>query len=114
MGEIDSGGLQVLLKTGAWHAVAPRPNAFVVNIGDLYEVWTNNRWRSTVHRVMKPPPDSAAASAPRLSIPVFTGPRRDSMIEALPTCVSGDNPPLYKPIKAFDHLMQKLNISNAV
>ena len=111
--DIDSGGgLQVRLKSGEWHAVPPTPGAFVVNIGDLYEVWTNGRWRATVHRVMKPPPGSAAASAPRLSIPFFTGPRNDAVIEAMPTCVDEGRPPKYAPVRALDHLLKKLQGSN--
>ena len=39
VGHMDAGGLQVRLQSGEWHAVLPRKNAFVVNIGDLYEVW---------------------------------------------------------------------------
>ena len=112
IGDMDAGGLQVRLKSGEWHAVRPTANAFVVNIGDLYEVWTNGRWRSTVHRVMKPPAGSAAASAPRLSIPFFTGPHNDAIIEAMPTCVDEQHPPKYEPVKALDHLLRKLNVSN--
>lgn len=52
LGNINAGGLQVLLQSGEWQAVVLQKGAFVVNIGDLYEVWTNGRWRSTVHRVM--------------------------------------------------------------
>lgn len=100
------------LASGEWHPVLPRPNAFVVNIGDLYEVWTNGRWRSTVHRVMKPPASSAAAGAPRLSIPFFTGPHNDAIIEAMPTCVDAEHPAKYEPVKALDHLLRKLNVSN--
>jgi isopenicillin N synthase-like dioxygenase len=96
----------------------------VVNIGDLYEVWTNGRWRSTVHRVTKPPPGSAAASSPRLSIPFFTGPRNDAVVEAMPTCVGegippryacvGEGiPPRYAPVRVRDHLLGKLRASNS-
>lgn len=110
LGALDAGGLQVRLKTGEWHAVRPVANAFVVNIGDLYEVWTNGRWRSTVHRVMKPPGGSRAASAPRLSIPFFTGPHNDAIID--PTLVDTENPPKYAKVKALDHLLFKLGVSN--
>ncbi|KAL3815357.1 hypothetical protein ACHAXA_002141 [Cyclostephanos tholiformis] len=113
IGDLDAGGLQVLLPTGEWQAVPPTPGAFVVNIGDLYEVWTNGRWRSTVHRVTKPPPGSIAASSPRLSIPFFTGPRNDAIIEALPTCVDEGRPSRYAPVRAIDHLLGKLQVSNA-
>ena len=112
VGDADAGGLQVRLRSGEWHAVRPQPGAFVVNIGDLYEVWTNGRWRSTVHRVMKPPAHSAAARAPRLSIPFFTGPHNDAIIEAMPTCVDAEHPPKYEPVRALDHLLRKLSASN--
>ena len=112
VGDLAAGGLQVRLQTGEWHAVPPTAGAFVVNIGDLYEIWTNGRWRSTVHRVMKPPPGSAAASAPRLSIPFFTGPRDEAVIEAMPTCVDEGHPPKYAPVSAGDHLLKKLGVSN--
>ena len=112
VGALDAGGLQVLLKSGQWAAVTPRRNAFVVNIGDLYEVWTNGRWRSTVHRVMKPPSGSTAATQPRLSIPFFTGPHDDARISCLPTCVSATNPAKYAPVSAGEHLRRKLGISN--
>jgi isopenicillin N synthase-like dioxygenase len=112
VGALDAGGLQVVLKSGRWAAVTPRRNAFVVNIGDLYEVWTNGRWRSTVHRVMKPPPGSQASIQPRLSIPFFTGPHDDARISCLPTCVSDTNPAKYQPVSAGEHLRRKLGISN--
>jgi isopenicillin N synthase-like dioxygenase len=108
VGDLDAGGLQVKLPNGNWHAVPPVPGAFVVNIGDLYEVWTNRRWRSTVHRVMNPPCGSAAATNPRLSIPFFTGPRNNSVITAMPTCVDKDHPIQYAPVTAGDHLFKKL------
>jgi isopenicillin N synthase-like dioxygenase len=112
VGDIDAGGLQVLMRSGEWMAVPPTPGTFVVNIGDLYEVWTNGRWKSTVHRVTKPPPGSIAATSPRLSIPFFTGPRNDAIIEALPTCVDVDRPQMYPPVRALDHLLRKLRVSN--
>ncbi|EOD23912.1 hypothetical protein EMIHUDRAFT_463590 [Emiliania huxleyi CCMP1516] len=109
LGEEGAGGLQVKLRSGHWHALQPVRGCFVVNIGDLYEVWTNGRWRSTVHRVMKPPAGSASAAAPRLSIPFFTGPHNEA---ALPTCVDEEHPPLYEPVLAREHLRRKLSASN--
>jgi isopenicillin N synthase-like dioxygenase len=49
------GGLEVLDPGGAWTGVEPVPGAFVINLGDLMARWTNDRWRSTLHRVVDPP-----------------------------------------------------------
>ena len=45
VGDLDAGGLQVKLRTGEWHAIPPTSDAFVINIGNLSEIWTNGRWR---------------------------------------------------------------------
>ena len=98
-----AGGLQVQLKSGKWHSLAPRADAFIVNAGDLYEDWTNGRWMSTVHRVLAPEPGSLAASSSRLSIPFFSGPALDAVITTIETCASDGNPPkLKEPISAYD------------
>lgn len=112
VGAMDAGGLQVLLPSGEWYPVRPEHGCFVVNIGDLYQIWTNDRWRSTVHRVTNPAVGSVAAGATRLSIPFFTGPHNDALIETIPTCVSPSNPAKHAPVKALDHLLSKLAASN--
>ena len=97
------------LKSGEWKDVRPRPEGFVVNLGDLIEDWTNGRWRSAVHRVVAPQTGSEAAKMSRLSMPYFSGPHDDALIETLPTCISdGDTIRLFTPIRAGDHLMKKL------
>ena len=107
-GRLDAGGLEVLLPSGEWVAVPPVRGGFVVNIGDLYQVWTNDRWKSTVHRVAAPPPGSTAAAAPRLSIPFFTGPTKSAIISAIPSCVPPGERPRHPPIEAGEHLRRKL------
>ena len=112
-GRAGSGGLEVQSPDRAsWIPVEPQPGCFVVNIGDLHEVWTNGRWRSTVHRVTNPPPGSPARLQSRFSIPFFTGPSGDSIIEVLPTCVDEDHPAQWAPVSAKAHLLSKLAVSN--
>jgi isopenicillin N synthase-like dioxygenase len=63
-------GLQIIGPDGAWHDVLPEPGTFLVNLGDLLAKGTNDRWRSTVHRVV-PPPADLAGLARRRSIAFF-------------------------------------------
>jgi len=65
-------GLEVLDKRDQWQTVTSAEDAFVVNIGDVLERWTHGRWRSTLHRVVNPPADSAACD--RLSLGYFQHP----------------------------------------
>lgn len=53
-----SGGLEILAPDGAWRPVPPVEGAFIINIGDLMALWTNDRWVSTLHRVVNPSPDA--------------------------------------------------------
>ena len=85
------GGLQVLGKDGAWLDVPHLPGCFVVNIGDMLARWTNDRWVSTLHRVVNPPPDRVAESR-RQSVVFFQNPNYDAVVSCLPSCVDGANP----------------------
>jgi len=99
-------GLQVLNRQGAWIDVVAPPGTFVCNIGDLMQHWTNDRWVSTLHRVVNPP-RAAAAGNRRLSIPFFHQPNHDALIECLPTCCGPDNPPRYEPVTSGQHRLTK-------
>ena len=79
------GGLQVMTKSDGWMDVPAIPGALVVNIGDLMAEWTNDRWVSTLHRVVNPPRDQANDSR-RISLVFFHQPNYDALIECLPTC----------------------------
>jgi isopenicillin N synthase-like dioxygenase len=106
LAEDKPGGLQVLQRDGTWLNVAPpEPSCYIVNIGDLMARWTNNRWKSTVHRVVNPPRDKAMVSR-RQSIVFFHHPNEDANIECLPTCVNGAA--LYEPTTPGRHLREKL------
>ena len=94
------GGLQVEGASGVWHDVQPQKGALVVNLGDAMARWTNDRWRSTMHRVLVP-------LGRRQSIAFFHNANWDGMIECIPSCLSEGEHPRYEPIAAGPHLMGK-------
>lgn len=100
------GGLQVLAKDGSWADVPTLPGTFVVNIGDLMAEWTNDRWVSTLHRVVNPPRDKALGSR-RISLVFFHQPNYDAMVECLEGCARDGLPPKYAPVSSGDHLRSK-------
>jgi isopenicillin N synthase-like dioxygenase len=102
------GGLEVMTPSGAWEPVPWIEDGFVVNIGDLMAQWTNDRWVSTMHRVVNPP-RTAGSDGRRLSIVFFHQPNGDATISAIPTCVSDGASPLYAPTTSGEHLMMKVN-----
>jgi len=101
-----AGGLQVMDKTGNWVDVPSIAGSFVLNLGDLMAVWTNDRWVSTMHRVVNPPPDPTRHE--RISVPFFHWPNWDASIECIPTCASPDNPPRHHATTPREHHVQKL------
>jgi isopenicillin N synthase-like dioxygenase len=99
------GGLQVLDKSEQWVDVPAIKDSFVVNIGDLMAVWTNDKWVSTVHRVVNPPREHAHRE--RFSMPFFHQPNFDARIECIPTCAGPDDPPRYEPVLSGEYIMEK-------
>lgn len=102
-------GLQVAKDRGApvWHDVPFIEDGFVVNLGDLMRRWTNDKWCSTLHRVINPPEGQAGVWGRRQSIAFFHNLNADATVEVIPTCVSDDSPLLYDPINAKEFLMLK-------
>jgi isopenicillin N synthase-like dioxygenase len=100
-------GLEIVGPDGDWWPVVPAAGAFVINLGDLLAEWTNDRWRSTIHRVA-PPPAQVGGPALRRSAAFFLDGDYDMVVECLPTCWSEDDPPRYAPVTGGDHLLQKL------
>jgi isopenicillin N synthase-like dioxygenase len=96
----------VLNRRGEWVDVVSPPDAFVVNLGDLMMHWTNDRWVSTLHRVVNPPRDAASGSR-RQSIVFFYQPNYDALIECLPGCCSPGRPPKYAPVTSGEHRLRK-------
>ena len=75
----DTAGLEVQTRTGDWLPVQPPAGGFVVNIGDLMQRWTGDRWVSTLHRVV----GEVDVSPRRQSLVFFHNPRNDALIETL-------------------------------
>ncbi len=99
-------GLQIVAPDGGWIDVIPADDALVINLGDLTAQWTNDQWRSTVHRVV--PPTAVNGPAVRRSAAFFLDGNWDAVIECLPTCTSDTAPPKYAPVTAGEHLTAKL------
>lgn len=102
----SSGGLQVLRKDGEWIDAIPQEDELVINVGDMLERHTNNKLRSTIHRVANPPKEQWAN--PRFSIPFFMHPRGDMDLSCMPECVDEKNPKAFDDISAGDFLHQRL------
>jgi isopenicillin N synthase-like dioxygenase len=98
----DSGALTLLLQdeqpglevfhANEWHLVEPRRDALVVNIGDIVQVWSNDRYTAAQHRGL------VSADAERFSAPFFFNPAYSTLYAPLPSTVDAQHPPRYRPI----------------
>lgn len=103
-----SGGLQIFTPEGDWREVPPVEGAFVINIGDLMALWTNDRWVSTLHRVINLDV-GAAKSARRQSLAFFHQPNWHQEISCIETCLVPGEAPRYQPVQSGPYLMGKFN-----
>jgi isopenicillin N synthase-like dioxygenase len=99
-------GLQVLNKNNEWISVTALPEQIVVNVGDMLQRLTNNKLKSTTHRVVNPPKDKWGTS--RYSIPFFLHPRSEVSLECLESCASIENPKHYSDITAGAYLNERI------
>ena len=102
----STGGLQVLRKDGEWIDAIPEEDELVINVGDMLERHTNNKLRSTIHRVINPPKEQW--SQPRYSIPFFMHPRSEMKLDCLEECIDENHPKQYEDITAGEFLHQRL------
>ncbi|MBO6718222.1 MAG: isopenicillin N synthase family oxygenase [Rhizobiaceae bacterium] len=104
--QAGSRGLEIKTPDGSWTAVPPVPGAFLVNIGDLMALWTNDRWVSTLHRVVNPPPEEGGMDR-RQSLAFFHQPNWDAEIVVLDQCLAAGEEPKYAPVLSGPYLMNK-------
>ena len=100
------GGLQVQDETGEWVDAPDVPGALIINTGDLFRRWTNDRWMSNVHRVL-PPPD-ADPDEELVSLVFFGEPDFDVPVEAFASCVTDAEPRRYPAVRSHDYLLAKI------
>jgi isopenicillin N synthase-like dioxygenase len=99
-------GLQVLNKSGEWISVRALPDQIVVNVGDMLQRLTNNKLKSTTHRVINPPREKWGTS--RYSVPFFLHPRSEVSLKCLESCVIKEKPKEYSDITAGEYLNKRI------
>jgi isopenicillin N synthase-like dioxygenase len=99
-------GLQILTKQNEWVGVTSLPEQIVVNVGDMLQRLTNNKLRSTTHRVVNPARELWHTS--RFSIPFFLHPKSSMSLECLASCVDQGHPKAYPDATAGEYLDERL------
>ena len=99
-------GLQVLRMDGKWIPITALPNQIVVNVGDMLSRLTNNKLKSTVHRVVNPPKEKLSQA--RFSIPFFMHPKSNMALNCLKNCIDTKHPKMFSDIIAGKYLDQRL------
>lgn len=99
-------GLQILLKDNSWMNISADPGQIVVNVGDMLQRLTNNKLKSTTHRVVNPSQDLWHTS--RFSIPFFLHPKSNVSLSSLESCIDSTHPKMYVDITAGEYLHERL------
>lgn len=97
----NNGGLQVQNRAGEWISAPPVEGCFIVNIGDLVQTFTNDRYLSTLHRVIN------TSGNERYSLPFFIDLDFEAQVDVVETCHSVDNPAKYSRYTCGDHKYQR-------
>lgn len=105
-------GLEVRLPSGQWIAAPMVSSGFIVNLGDLMARWTNDRWVSTLHRVVEPGTNVAVDAPRRQAIAYFMNPNDDAEIRVIDTCLEDGEAPKYPPVLAGRYLIDKFRAAN--
>jgi len=99
-------GLEILSKQNEWVPVTSLPEQIVVNVGDMLQRLTNNKLKSTTHRVVNPPRKLWGTS--RYSIPFFLHPKSTMSLACLPGCIDQNHPKAYPDATAGEYLDERL------
>lgn len=102
----SAAGLEVLDKQDNWVPITALPNQLVVNVGDMLQRLTNDKLRSTTHRVVNPPKEEWGTT--RYSIPFFLHPESDMRLDCLDNCIDDEHPKKYEDISAGEFLTERL------
>ena len=99
-------GLQVKNHKGEWLDAIAEPDELMINVGDMLSRHTNNKLKSTIHRVVNPPRELWGTS--RYSIPFFMHPISEMKLDVLDSCIDENHPKLYSDITAGEFLDERL------
>ncbi|HEY0355921.1 MAG TPA: 2-oxoglutarate and iron-dependent oxygenase domain-containing protein [Flavisolibacter sp.] len=99
-------GLEILTKKNEWVGVTSLPEQIVVNVGDMLQRLTNNKLKSTTHRVVNPPRELWSTS--RYSIPFFLHPKAGMSLACLQGCIDETHPKAYEDATAGEYLDERL------
>jgi isopenicillin N synthase-like dioxygenase len=99
-------GLELLTRDNSWFPVKAFGEDLVVNVGDMLQRLTNNKLKSTTHRVVNPPRELMKFS--RFSVPFFLHPKSDMDLTSLDSCIDEQHPKLYTDITAGEYLDERL------
>ena len=95
-------GLEVL-QSGVWTPVAAPAGSLIVQLGDMLARWTNDRYRSTPHRVV------GSSGTDRYSIPFFVNPDPRTVVSTIPSCITAEHPQHYEPVTAGEFLVSRID-----
>ena len=99
-------GLQVQNHNGDWIDAVAEPDELMINVGDMLSRHSNNKLKSTIHRVTNPPKEMWGTS--RYSIPFFMHPVSDMKLDVLESCIDAENPKQFDDITAGEFLNERL------
>jgi len=99
-------GLQVQNLEGEWIDAVAEPDELMINVGDMLSRHSNNKLKSTIHRVTNPPKELWGTS--RYSIPFFMHPISEMKLDVLESCIDDENPKQFEDITAGEFLNERL------